>query len=248
MAEIKRRKKKIVTGKRRKRKSSSRKKAQQRVMSIIVSGVLVVVVIAGVLMNRVLNLPQPTPAQTEETETLDAQPLHPRLMPLLDLAQAYGPEASSGTVPARPLPENILIIPSVDMNGDGQHETITAQLSTRNIVLERGLREAGFDTIITSLVVVRDDLAFLRIDEYAIRDHLNRRIINQVPASNGYAIRVYEFEDIYNETPFERPVTVFDLVIIDEFGRSMSDEITVYWKPSTNRVAATNTFGAPGTF
>jgi hypothetical protein len=248
MAEVRRRKTKIAKGKKRKRSSNSRKNAQKRLLSIIGFGVLVVVVIAGVLMKRVLNLPQTSPQETQVVETPESQPLHPRLEPLLSIAQTYGLNAEPATVPNRPIPADVLLLPGVDMNGDGEMETIAARINTSNIVLDRSLREAGFNTIINSLIVIQGDKAFLRIDEYAMRDHLNRRIINQVPAPHGYAMRIYEFEDFYGETPFKQPVTVFDLVIIDEFGRGMSDEITLYWRPSTNQVAATNTFGAPDTF
>lgn len=217
-------------------------------MGAIGTGVLVVVVIAGVLMNRVLNMPQTPSEAPEVTETLTEQPLHPRLEPLLSIARTYGPAADPATIPARPMPEDVLLLPAVDINGDGQPETLVAQLNTNPITLDRSLREAGFETVVTSMIIKKEGYTMLRIDEYAIRDQFNRRIINQVPAPNGYAIRIYEFEDEFDETPFERPVTVFDLVIIDEFGRSISDEITVYWKPSANRLAATNTFGAPGTF
>lgn len=217
-------------------------------MGVVVSGLVVVLVLAGILMNRVLNIPQTSAPEDQVQQVPTVQPLHPRLEPLLSIAQTFGPTADPAAAPARPLPDDVLLLPAIDMNGDGVPEAIVAQLVTSELQLERNLREAGFNVVVSSLIVVQDEIPFLRIDEYAIRDQLNRRIINQVPASNGYAMRIYEFEDEFNETPFERPVTVFDLVIIDEFGRSISDEITIYWKPSTGKVAATNTFGAPGTF
>ncbi|KPQ00953.1 MAG: hypothetical protein HLUCCA01_03430 [Bacteroidetes bacterium HLUCCA01] len=249
MAEVQRRKKRVGKAKRKRRPSSSRRAAQRRTMSVITTGVIIVVLIAGYMMNRVLNL-SPDPTRTSDTpaEQRADQPLHDRLQDLLLMAQTYGPEADPATVPARPMPDDIILVPGIDMNGDGQPETLSAQRFESEFSLSPQLIEAGFTDIISRLVVIKDNIAFVRIDEYAIRNQLNQAVLQQVPATYGYAMRIDTFEDEFDETPFDRPVNTITLVIIDEFGRGVSDEITVYWKPSESGVAATNTFGAPESF
>lgn len=249
MAEAQRRKKRIGKAKRKRRPSGSRRAAQRRTMTVITVGVLVVVVAAGILMNRVLNL-SPTSPRVVDTpvEQRADQPLHDRLENLLLMAQTYGTDADPATVPARPMPDDIILVPGIDMNGDGQTETLSAQRVDSNVTLSPQLTEAGFTDVISRLIVIKDNIAFVRIDEYAIRNHLNQAVLQQVPATYGYALRVDTFEDDFDETPFDRPVTTIGLVIIDEFGRGVSDEITVYWKPSVNGIAATNTFGSPESF
>ncbi|MCH8494162.1 MAG: hypothetical protein LAT57_00845 [Balneolales bacterium] len=247
MAEVRRKKKRLKT---KRRRSGSQKKQTKRLIAIIGTGLLVVLVVAGLLMKRVLDLPLDD--VTEPTPTVQApaasQPLSPRLEPLLNIARTYAPDDPDAATPARALPDNILLIPQIDINADGIPETLTATLRDNGTTLDRRLSRAGFSGIVTKLIISQGEETILRVDEYAIRDSQNRIIIDQVPATYGYAFRMYEFEDEYDETPFDRPVSVFDLVIVDEFGRGMSDEITIYWKPSTSRIAATNTFGAPGTF
>ena len=248
MAEVRRKKKRLKT---KRRRSGSQKKQTKRLIALIGTGLLVVLIVAGMLMKRVLDLPldevtEPTP--TTEAPAPTSQPLSPRLEPLLNIARTYVPDDPETPTPARALPDNILLIPEIDINADGIPEILTATLRNDGTTLDRRLSNNGFSSIVTKLIISQGDKTILRIDEYAIRDSQNRIIIDQVPATYGYAFRMYEFEDEYDETPYDRPVTVFDLVIVDEFGRGMSDEITIYWKPSTSRIAATNTFGAPGTF
>lgn len=247
MAEVRRKKKRLKT---KRKRNGSQKKQTKRLIAIIGTGILVVLIVAGILMKRVLDLPiddvtEPTPT-TEAPAT--SKPLSPRLESLLNIARTYAPDELDTPTPARGIPDNVLLIPEIDINGDGIPETLTAMLRNDGTILDRRLSSGGFNSIVTKLIISQGDKTILRVDEYAIRDSQNRIIIDQVPATYGYAFRIYEYEDEYDETPYDRPVTVFDLVIVNEFGRGMSDEITIYWKPSTSRLAATNTFGAPGTF
>jgi hypothetical protein len=232
--------------KKRQKRSSSKKKQAKRLLTLVGTGLLVVIVIAAFLMSRVFKKVVPVVAEQEVVIEPVAQPLHPRLKPLLDIAQAYAPTDPLVAPPSRALPDTVLLLPSIDVNGDGIPEALVAITSSADIQLDRNLRNAGFTTIVKSLIVSQGDLALLRIDEYAMRDNMNRRIVNQVSAPHGYAFLVSEYED--EDSPFEAPVSLLHLVIIDEFGRPISDEITVYWKPADRAFKATNTHGAPGTY
>lgn len=232
--------------KKRRKRSSSKKKEAKRLLTIVGTGLLVVIVIAAFLMNRVFKKVAPTAAQKVEVVDPVAQPLHPRLKPLLDIAQAYAPSEALAAPPSSALPDTVLLLPSIDVNGDGISEALVAVISSADIQVDRNLRNAGFTTIVKSLIVSQGDVALLRVDEYAMRDNMNRRIVNQVPAPHGYAFLLSEYED--DNSPFDAPVSLLHLVIIDEFGRAISDEITVYWKPADRSFKATNTHGAPGTY
>ena len=115
-------------------------------MSVITTGVIIVVLIAGYMMNRVLNFiarSVPAPSAPLPEQRAD-QPLHDRLQDLLLMDQTYGPKADPATVPARPMPDDIILIPGIDMNGDGQPETLSAQRFESEFSLSPQLIEAGF--------------------------------------------------------------------------------------------------------
>lgn len=233
--------------KRRVKRRSKRQKQQKRTAYVIGTGLLVVVLVASFFMHRVLKV-SPSPVEDQE-ETFEAdvqQPLGPRLVPLFDIAEAYLPRGTFTAPTTRPLPDSILLMPGIDINFDGLTEDIVASLVTETITPDRNLRNSDYNTFINSLIVRKDDRVVLRVDEYAIRDHNNRRLVNQVPALYGYAFRTSEYYDEFS--PFDGPVTLIHLVILDGIGRGASDEITLYWNPARNSFAATNTFGAPGTY
>jgi hypothetical protein len=242
------RKKVRLKGRRRKRSSKSTKQFKS-LLGIIGAGLLVVILVAGVLLNRVFKIKpsQPEP-QPIETPAPSEQPLHPRLMMLLQTLDAYAPTDPEAPVPARSLPDTVLILPAIDFTGDGVPDRASAVKPNVSVTLDRNLRADGFQDVVKAFIVAIGNKTMLRVDEYAIRDQFNRRIIAQMPATSGYAYRIYEYTDEWGDTPYDGPINLIDLVIIDEFGRSMSDAITVYWNPVTESFAATNTFGAPGTF
>lgn len=60
----------------------------------------------------------------------------------------------------------------------------------------------------------------------------------------GYAIGI---ATISNEH-YTGSVHIFNVVLVNQELRPVSDEITIYWHPSEKQYLATNTFGAPGTF
>lgn len=230
-----------------KKRRGSRKKENRRLLVIIGTGLLVVLVIAGYLFYRVMNVsPTPDPVAVVESDP-NNQPLHPRLIPLLDIASTHLAPVTGEQGLERPIPTDVLLLTELDFNADGQFELLSAQRRAEPVALDRNLSASGFDTVISSLVVVKNEIAILRIDEYAMRDQRNRRILNQVPAPYGYAMRVSEYQDTF-DFPFTAPISILELVIIDEFGRPLSDEITLYWSPSKEQFQATNTMGAPGTW
>jgi hypothetical protein len=247
MADQAKRQRVRIKGKRRKRSSKSKKQFKS-LLGIIGAGLLVVILVAGLLLNRVFKVQPSQPEPEIIQESLTEQPLHPKLIPLLEILQAYAPLEPGSPVPARALPDTVMLIPEIDVTGDGRKGRISGVIPATSIDLDRNLRADGFQNVVKSFIVTMGNKAMLRVDEYSIRDHFNRRIIAQMPATSGYAFRVYEYIDEWGDTPYEGPVNLIDLVIIDEFGRGMSDAITIYWNPVTEIFAATNTFGAPGTF
>jgi hypothetical protein len=247
MSALGKRKKVRIKGKRR-RGRSNRSKQFKSLLGIIGVGLLVVILVTGLILNRVFKIqpaePEIPPVETPATE----QPLHPRLIPLLQTLEAYAPLQPGTPVPARALADTILLIPAINITGDSTPARISGILPDEPITLDRNLRGDGFTDVVRAFIVTVGDKTMLRVDEYAIRDHMNRRIISQMPANSGYAFRIYEFTDEWGDTPYTGTINLIDLVIIDEFGRAMSDAITIYWNPLSETFSATNTFGAPGTF
>ncbi|MFO8030572.1 MAG: hypothetical protein R6U28_12000 [Cyclonatronaceae bacterium] len=112
--------------------------------------------------------------------------------------------------------------------------------------LSRVLVDAGYTHRFMNLAVyeLRDRRLepVLLVDGEAIRDEHGRQLIDQVPADHGYALVLGSFE---NDTLYDAPVTLLEIVMLNEQGREASDDIILYWDPSESAYKATNTFGAP---
>lgn len=112
--------------------------------------------------------------------------------------------------------------------------------------LSENLRDAGFTGTFRELVIyeVRNRKLYpvLTIDNDAIRDEHENRLIDQVPARSGYAMVLEPYE---NEQLYDQPVELLEIIMLDENGRIASDEIVIYWDTSESTYKATNTFGAP---
>lgn len=134
-------------------------------------------------------------------------------------------------------------------------EDITANRAPNHLVIIRdpelpdlnsGLRDFGFSHVFRHLVVyeTRNNTLYpvLTINPEAIRDEGGNTLIDQVPARNGYALLLEAFE---HEELYSAPVELLEIVMLDENGREMSDEIVIYWDPAESAYKATNTFGAP---
>lgn len=112
--------------------------------------------------------------------------------------------------------------------------------------LSDNLRDAGFTDTFRELVIYevrnRKLHPVLTIDNDAIRDEHENRLIDQVPARSGYALVLEPYE---NEQLYDQPVELLEIIMLDENGRIASDEIVIYWDTSESTYKATNTFGAP---
>ncbi len=112
--------------------------------------------------------------------------------------------------------------------------------------LDRSLSDFGFTHVFRNLVVyeTRDRSLYpiLTIGRESIQDEYGTGLIHQIPAENGYALVMEEYE---HDALYEKPVQLIEIVMLDENGMGASDDIVIYWDPSEAAYKATNTFGAP---
>ncbi len=112
--------------------------------------------------------------------------------------------------------------------------------------LHRTLLDIGYTHTFRDLAVYefRDNTLhpILHIDREEIRDGYGRRLIDQVPALNGYALVLEPYK---NDALYNAPVKLLEVVMLNEQGRDASDNIVIYWDPTESAYRATNTFGAP---
>jgi len=134
-------------------------------------------------------------------------------------------------------------------------EDITANSADNHVIIHKDsdlpglhplLRDAGYTHVFWNLAVyeLKDDTLhpILQIDREAIRDGYGRQLIDQVPATNGYALVIEPYE---NDALYDAPVMLLEIVMLSDEGREASDDIIIYWDPSEAAFKATNTFGAP---
>lgn len=107
------------------------------------------------------------------------------------------------------------------------------------------LSDVGFTHNFRNLVVYevreRKLVPVLVINDESIKDEHGNRMIDQVPAANGYALLLEPFE---NDALYDDAVTLIEIVMMDDEGRDASDDIVIYWDTSESVFKATNTFGA----
>jgi hypothetical protein len=140
-----------------------------------------------------------------------------------------------------------LQLQQADVTGNGSEDWI----------LMHGYREfsgpdeqtGGYERIIDGFEVIRagKEDAFtsvLYVDETGMRGQGAASLVDQIPASHGYAFRTVS----YDEPPYSSTALIFELAILDENNNLASDDLTLYWKPGNQVFAATNAFGQPGTF
>jgi hypothetical protein len=134
-----------------------------------------------------------------------------------------------------------------DINADGHTETVALEFMSTG-QLHRELSADGFQGPVQNIRVFTlrnsDTITLLDIYPDAMKDSSGDLLISQVRADYGYAFRM----SVYDGEPYTAPVRLIEIIILDSAGQPASDDLTVYWKPSADRYAATNTFGAPGTF
>jgi hypothetical protein len=133
-----------------------------------------------------------------------------------------------------------------DINANGSVNYLVIHSDPDLPALHRTLRDAGYTHAFRDLAVYefRGDALHpvLHIDREDIRDGHGRRLIDQVPARNGYALVL---EPYRNDALYDAPVKLLEIVMLNNQGREASDDIVIYWDPSEAAYKATNTFGAP---
>lgn len=134
-----------------------------------------------------------------------------------------------------------------DINADGHPETIAVEFMNSG-QLHPELSSDGFQGPVRNIRVFTlrnsESVTLLDVSPDAMKDNTGGILIDQVRADYGYAFRI----SVYDHEPYTAPVRLIEIIILDSAGRPASDDLTLYWKPSAGRYAATNTFGAPGTF
>lgn len=140
-----------------------------------------------------------------------------------------------------------LLIDGDDLNGDGKPNFLLVTEAERPA--SEALQELGYTYVITEaqLLTQQPDGSLshlLSITPVAITGNSPDPLIAQVPATHGYG---FSFSS-HQEPPYDRPVMLFELTILDENLLPASDDLTIYWHPIRQTYAATNAFGAPGTF
>ncbi len=133
-----------------------------------------------------------------------------------------------------------------DINANGHANYLLIHRDDNLPALSSILSDVGFTHVFRDLAVYevhnRSLLPLLMIDLQTIRNGSGDRLIDQVTAQNGYALllETYEHDNLY-----DKPVQLIEIVMIDEDGREISDEIIIYWDSAEAAFKATNTFGAP---
>ena len=140
-----------------------------------------------------------------------------------------------------------LLVDGEDLNADGNPNFLLVTEADRPA--PDALQNLGYSYVITEAQLLSQQpdgslVHLLSITADAITDGAASPLIAQVPATHGYG---FSFSR-HHEPPYERPVMLFELVILDENLLPASDDLTIYWHPAREAYAATNAFGAPGTF
>ncbi|AXJ00224.1 hypothetical protein CYPRO_0947 [Cyclonatronum proteinivorum] len=140
-----------------------------------------------------------------------------------------------------------LLIDGRDINNDGSPNFLLVTESAEPASQE--LTGLGYDRIITEAQLLSQQTdgsleLLLSITETAITDINGDPLIAQVPAPHGYGFSY----SAYAQAPYRDEVILFEIVILDENKQAASDDLTIYWHPARQLYAATNAFGAPGTF
>lgn len=142
-------------------------------------------------------------------------------------------------------PFRVLVL-GEDINANGADNYVVISTDPDQPQLHRLLQDAGYTCVFSDLAVYEFSDGtlhpILHISSEAIRDGYGRQLIDQVPASHGYALVMEAYE---NDALYDAPVKLLEIVMLNERGREASDDIVIYWDPSESAFKATNTFGAP---
>jgi hypothetical protein len=133
-----------------------------------------------------------------------------------------------------------------DINANSDPNYLVISIDGQLPGLASYLSDAGYTHVFRKLKVYevrnRSLYPILHIDREAIRDEFGARLIDQVPARYGYGLLVDTYE---HEVLYEKPVQLIEIVMLDDEGEAVSDDIVIYWDTGRRTFKATNTFGAP---
>lgn len=140
-----------------------------------------------------------------------------------------------------------LLVDGEDLNGDGSLNFLLITVSETEV--PAGLTDLGYGRIISEAQLLSQQAdgtlsLLLSITPEAISGSAGSPLVGQIPANYGYG---FSFS-MHEAPPYEAPVMLFELVILDDELLPASDDLTIYWHPGRQAYAATNAFGAPGTF
>lgn len=247
---------------------SSRRKQNQRATrtNLIGLGVIIIIIaVAYIFIQQfdVFDQQEPASEQPEEETETEADATLPPASSELEVAdiliritEETAEESNSEAEAFREALQNEMRTPGdaaglqllkADVTGNGSEEWILMHGYRR--FTSPNDQTGGYEHVIDGfeIILVRENKIYtsvLYVDSAGMRGRGNASLVDQVPASNGYAFRTVS----YNEPPYRSPVLLFELAILDENNNLASDDLTLYWKPGNRQFSATNAFGQPGTF
>ncbi len=115
--------------------------------------------------------------------------------------------------------------------GLGSH-AVTVMYRESNGALKASVRADGFDGPLESLAVFEElggtpGRVLLHIHKGGIYDGDGNRLVDQIPAENGYAWRV----GTSSTEAFLGRRSFISVILLDENGAGISDELYIYWNP-----------------
>lgn len=109
------------------------------------------------------------------------------------------------------------------------------------------LKKEGYTYLVSRFEIrtAKNSNTLVQATNSGIYDGLGNLLLSVAEKDGAYALRLSEYKnfDIYPGV-----VTFVHLLRVNKKGQGMSDEITLYWKPSQRAWALTNTFGDEDTF
>lgn len=223
-----------------------RRRKKRRILPFAALLIISAIVIALFVYMKIYTetFEQPDPVQNGPVNAqISPGNIHEIESRLPSLVDAYREDRRNVILPGH------LSIPVIDedINGNGYMETIAVEFFSSGPV-HNELRAEGFQGPVRHLKVITlinsQTRTLLNISPESIEGTRGNRLIEQVAATHGYAFRLSK----YDGEPYNQSVRLIELIILDASGNAMSDDLTIYWMPSTEEYAATNTFGAPDTF
>lgn len=116
-----------------------------------------------------------------------------------------------------------------------------------SIPITASLKKEGYAYLVSRFEIrtAKAQSTLVQGKKSGIYDALGNLLLSVAEKDGDYALRLSEYKnlDIYPGS-----ITLIHLLRVNQKGKGMSDEITLYWKPSQRAWALTNTFGDEDTF